>query len=91
MSNSSIWLIDRTLPGAITPGQSGSDGNEGLLRILQSSSITGASPSNCLMSYPGDSLGESYPSAKIQLVYSTAILGYVAEGLHKAYLIVVAW
>ena len=35
--------IDRALPGAITPDQSGpsSDGNEEVLRILQSSSITG--------------------------------------------------
>ena len=30
MSNSSIWLIDKTLSGATTPGQSGrgSNGNE---------------------------------------------------------------
>ena len=40
---SSIWPIDRTLSGATTPGQSGhgSDGNEGVLRIPQSSCITG--------------------------------------------------
>ena len=36
----------------------GSNGNEGILHILQSSSITGASPSNGLVSYPGQSLGE---------------------------------
>ena len=32
---SSIWLIDRTLSGATTPGQSGpgSDDNEGVLHI----------------------------------------------------------
>ena len=55
MSNSSIGLIDRTLSGATTLGQSGpvSDGNEGVLHITQSSSITGASPSDCLMSYTG--------------------------------------
>ena len=35
----------------------GSDGNKGVLRIPQSSSITGASPSDCLISYPGYSLG----------------------------------
>ena len=36
-------------------GQSGpgNDGNEGLVRIRQSSSITGASLSDCLVSYPG--------------------------------------
>ena len=39
------------------PGQSGpgSDGNEKVLRIPQSSSITGNSPSDCLVSYPGKS------------------------------------
>ena len=37
----SIWLIDRTLSGASTRGQSepGSNGNEGVLYILQSSRI----------------------------------------------------
>ena len=52
-----------TLSGATTMGQSGpgSDGNEGILHIPQSSSITEASPS-CLMSHPGHLLGvESYP------------------------------
>ena len=36
---SSIWLLTRTLSGATTPGQSrpGSDGNEGVLSIPQSS------------------------------------------------------
>ena len=29
-------------------------------------------PSDCLVSYPGHSLGESYPSAEIQSVYSAA-------------------
>ena len=72
---SSIWPIDRTLSGATTPSQSGhgSDGNEGVLCILQSSSITGTSPSDCLLSYTGSSLGEFYPSAEMQLVYSTAL------------------
>ena len=43
-----------TLSGVTTPSQSGpgSNGNEGLLLILQSSSITGALPSDRLMSYP---------------------------------------
>ena len=54
----SILNIDRTLSGATTPGQSGpkSDSNKGVLRIPQSSIITGTSPSDCLMSYPGHSL-----------------------------------
>ena len=61
---SSIWHKDWTLFGATTPGQSwaGSDGNEGVLRIPQSSSITEASPSDCLVSYLGHSFGVSYPS-----------------------------
>ena len=51
---SSIWPIDRTLSGATTLGQSGtgSDGNEGALLIPQRSSITEATPSECLVSYP---------------------------------------
>ena len=74
---SSIWPIDRTVSGATTPGQNGpgSDGNEGQLRIHQSSSITGTIPSDCLVSYLGHSFaeaGEAYPSAENQSVYSTA-------------------
>ena len=63
-----------TLLGVIPLGQSRlrSDGNEGVLDIPQSSSIIGASSSYCLMSSPGHSLGESYPSAEMQLVYYTA-------------------
>ena len=63
-----------TLSGATTPSQSGSEseGNEGVLFIHKSSSITGTSPSDCLVSYPGHLLGESYFSAEMQLVYSTA-------------------
>ena len=59
MSNSFIWPIDRTLSGATTLGQNGfvSKGNEGALHIFQYSSITAASPSDCLMSYPGHTLG----------------------------------
>ena len=42
-----------SLSGANAPGQSGpgSDGNEGVLFIPQSSSNTGNSPSHCLVSY----------------------------------------
>ena len=56
------------------PGQSGpgSNGDEGVLRIPQGPSITGTSPSDCLVSYPGRSLEGSYPSAEVQSVYSTA-------------------
>ena len=55
------------LSGATTPSQSGSggDSNEGVLCIPQNASITGISPSDCLVSYPGHSLGGSYPSAEV--------------------------
>ena len=45
--------IDKILSGAKTQGKTGprSDGNEDILRIPQSSSITGTSPSDCLVSY----------------------------------------
>ena len=58
MQFSSILPIDWTLPGATTLGQSGtgSDGNEGVLRIPQSYSITGTSPWDCLVSYPEHSM-----------------------------------
>ena len=61
-----------TLSGTTTPGQSGPgcDGSEGVLDIPQSSSITGTSLSDCLVSYLGHPLGESYPSAEKQSVYS---------------------
>ena len=62
------------LSGATTLGQSrpGSNGNEGVLHIPQSFSITRTSPSDCLVSYPGNLLGRSYLSAEKQSVYSTA-------------------
>ena len=79
---SSIWPRDRPLSGAASPGQSGplSDGNKGILGLLQSSSITEASPSDCLVSYPGHSLGMSYPSVEMQSVYSTSLANWAIEG-----------
>ena len=69
-----MWPIERNLSGATTTGQSGSESNsnEGVLCITQSSSSTKASPSDYSVSYPGHSLRESYPSAEMQSVYSTA-------------------
>ena len=60
-SNLSLVLFNPwvgPLSGATTlsPSEPGSDGNEGVLRILQSSSVTGTSPLDCLMSYTGHSL-----------------------------------
>ena len=46
----------------------GSDGYEVVLLISQYLSISKASPSDCLLSYPGYSLAESYPSAVMQSV-----------------------
>ena len=82
MSNSSIRPIDRPISDATTPGQngSGSNGNKGVLHISQSSR-TGASSSDCLMSYPGHSVVGSYPTAEIQSVYSTAPATWVAESI----------
>ena len=75
--NSSIWPIDETQTVYYTtPVQSGpgSNGNEGVLNIPQSSR-TGVSSSNGLVSYPGDSLcagGGDLPSLQILLsTYST--------------------
>ena len=60
--------MDWALSSATIPDQSGpgSNGNEGVLRLPQSSSIIGTSPSDCLATYPGYLLGESYPSAEVQ-------------------------
>ena len=70
-----------TLSGATTPTQSepGIDGNK---RVL---CITGTSSSDCLVSYTGHLLRESYPNAEMQLVYSTApadwaIFGFIFCG-----------
>ena len=86
---SSTSLIDRTLSRATTPGQSGpgSDGSKGVLLIPQSSSITVASPSVCFVSYAGHSLGESYSSAEMQLVYSAAL----ADWAKNSVMVIVEW
>ena len=72
---SSIWPIDRTQSDATTPGQSEpeSDYNNELLRIPQSSSITGTSSSDCLVPYPGDSLWGALPIYR-DLVYSAVLV-----------------
>ena len=72
----SIWPIDRTLSGATTPSLSGhgSDGNEGVLHIPQSSSITGTTPSDCLVSYAGHSWGGACREA-VGVFYSPSQLG----------------
>ena len=70
---------DGTLSGATTSNQSGprSDGNEGVLHIPQSSSITGTSLSDCLVSYQDTRWLGSDPSAEKQSVYSTVPANWV--------------
>ena len=76
---SSIWPIDKTLSDVTTQGQSGcgSDGNEGVPRIPQSSSITGTSPSDFLVSYLGHSLRGVLSLCKqaVGVFYSPSQLG----------------
>ena len=66
MQFSSIQSIDRALSGATTLGQSGpgSNGNEGVLCIPHSPSITGTSLSDCLVSYIGHTLQSVYSTAQ---------------------------
>ena len=85
-----LWPIDRrTLSGANTLGQiePGSDGNEEVVSILQSSSITEASSSDCLVSYPRYSLRETYPYVEIAggVVCSPSQLGQVNLGIGVIY------
>ena len=77
-----IKPIDRALPGTAIPGQSGpvSDGIKGVLCIPQSSRIIEASPSDCLVSYPGHTLWRvSYPFSRgaIGIFYSHPLADWV--------------
>ena len=71
--NSSIQSIDGTLTGSTTPSLSGpwNNNSEEVFHIPQSS-ITGASPSDSLV---------SYPSTEVQLVYSTVLVDRVIKHL----------
>ena len=79
------------LSGATIPGQDGpgSDDNKGVLHIPQNSSISGASPSDCFVSYTGHSLGSwgSYPSADVQSVYyiSDCFVSYTGHLMGESY------
>ena len=83
---SSIWPIDRTRSDATTPGQSGprSNGKEGVSRIPQSSRIIGTSPSDCLVSILGHSLGGfTLCKGAVGIFYSPSLLGshgWVVDG-----------
>ena len=76
MSNSFISPIDRIHTGTTTPSQRGpeSNGNKGVLCIHQSSL---ASPSDCLVSYPGHSLERFLPLCRdtVSVFYNPHWLG----------------
>ena len=69
-------LYIRSSATTLSQSELGSDDNEEVLHIPQSPSITGASPSDCLMPYPGYSLPQNI--AKMQSVYSTAPANWAA-------------
>ena len=80
MSNSSIQPKDKTLSEATTPDQNepGSDGSKEVLRIAQSSNITGALQLDCLVSYPGHSLVVwVLPFLPRSVFYSSSHLGWI--------------
>ena len=77
MQFSFIEPIDRALLGATISGQSGPNGNEGVLCIPQSPSITGTVLSDCLVSYPT-------PSREAVVVfYSPSRLGKERKDIEK--------
>ena len=93
---SSIWPIDKALSGATTPGRSGlgSDVNEQVLRIPQSSTITRTSPSNCLVLYPGHLLGGVLgltPPQKSSVFYSPSWLDKKSMLSWKYWLYIHSW
>ena len=86
-----FYLTDRIQSGAITSGHSrtGSNSNERVLHIPPNSCITGASPSDYLMSYAGHSLrgGPSYLSAEMKsppIDWTVSIKEVLGEGDPKA-------
>ena len=75
---------DLTNTNTLSQSGPGSNDNEGLLHNPKRSR-SGASPSDCLVSYPGHSLGESYPSAEMQSVYFIALcsaIDHLKDCLH---------
>ena len=70
-----LWDVRSNLSGATTPDQIGprSNSNEKVLWTPKSSRITGVSPSDYLMPYPGQSMGKFYSSTEMQSVYFAAL------------------
>ena len=89
MSNLSILPIYKTLLAGTITGQSGSgfDGNEELLRFPQNSSITGASPSDFLVSYPGHSL-ERDLIPPVGVFHSLTRVGFWIQNIPPPWLVV---
>ena len=72
--------IDATIPGQNGPG---SNDNEGVLHIPTTSSITGTSPLDCIVSYSRHSLGTDTPPTEVQLVYSTGLADWAIVSKHN--------
>ena len=81
MSNSYVWPIDRILSGATSLDQSepGNDGNEGVLRIPQISSITGASYTRLFNVLSGTLVGEDAVSE----FYNPSRLGAISKDFYE--------
>ena len=83
MPNSSIYSIDMTLTGATSACQSGSvsDGIEGVLRFPESSIITEALLSDCLIPYTGHSLGGVLLLCRgaVRILYKHKWQGYLQQ------------
>ena len=87
LGNYSLVLFDPYIgPYQVLPLQArvdlGAMAMKGLSAFPQSSGITGTLPSRCLVLYPGYSLGESYPSAEMQSVYSATPADWVSDCKH---------
>ena len=79
LNTKQLYLTHRCYKVLPFLGQSepGSDGNEGILRIPQSSSITGTSPWDCLVSYQNTRWEGSYPLCReaVDVFYSPSKQG----------------
>ena len=82
----SIGPIERALSGTTTPSQSGprSNGNEEVIHIPQSSSIPGASPSDCLVSYGGSPTPQQRCNRCILLPQPTGQSNWRETDYHQA-------
>ena len=77
MSNSSISPLDRTNLGQSVPR---SNVNKEVLHIPQSSSFTRASPSECLVSYPGHLFFLPLCRDAVSVFDGSSQLGYIFLG-----------